>query len=97
MQLAELVSDDKPQAQSGPVIGSKYIVVLDRGFVYVGTVTQSGEYLRIEDAKNIRKWGTTKGLGELVNGPLNDTVLDKVGIVLVPQRALIHLIPCNGF
>ena len=73
------------------------IVVLDRGFVYVGQVQDEGDYLIISDAQNIRQWGTTKGLGELANGPLSLTKLDKVGSVRVPKHALQHLIPCKGF
>lgn len=68
------------------------IVVLDRGFVYVGRVTVGGEWITIEQAQNIRRWGTTRGLGELVNGPTPDTKLDTVGTVLAPLRAVIHLI-----
>lgn len=46
------------------------IVVCDRGFVYVGKMTWDGEFTTIEDAKNIRYWGTTNGLGELaLSGP----------------------------
>jgi len=69
------------------------VVVLDRGFVYVGDVIHDGEWCVIRNAKNIRKWGTTKGLGELVlNGPLSDTKLDDVGTVRAPARAVISLI-----
>lgn len=77
----------------------KQIVVLDRGFVYVGEVKDAGDNLEITNAKNIRRWGTTKGLGELVNGPTHNTVLDDVGTVLAPKRAVIHSIVCaeNAF
>jgi hypothetical protein len=40
----------------------------------------------------LRVWGTTKGLGELVNGPLSGTKLDKVGILRIPNRAIISII-----
>lgn len=73
------------------------IVVLDRGFVYVGNVTIDGDFLRISNAKNIRYWGTKNGLGELRNGPLTETKLDVVGEAIAPMRALIHLVPCKGF
>ncbi len=69
-----------------------HIVVLDRGFVYVGCVTQQDDTLVISNACNIRRWGTSKGLGELVAGPTPDTVLDPVGTVRAPMRAVIHLI-----
>ena len=72
--------------------GDIKIVVLDRGFVYVGLVSQEDDFYIIKNAKNIRQWGTTKGLGELVSGPLANTRLDNVGTVRVPSRALISLI-----
>jgi hypothetical protein len=65
------------------------IVVLDRGFIYHGNVT-------IDGAKNIRRWGTTAGLGQLAkDGPTGETVLDAAGIVVAPMRAVIHFISCS--
>lgn len=72
--------------------GDIKIAVLDRGFVYVGHVSQDGDFIVLKNARNIRVWGTTKGLGELVNGPLSSTKIDKVGTVRVAKHALIHLI-----
>ena len=99
--LASLLECDgqpvAPAQSSGQPISGQHIAVLDRGFVYVGNVSRDGEFLKLTDAKNIRKWGTTKGLGELVNGPLANTITDPVGEVLIPLKALIHLIPCKGF
>ena len=74
------------------VLTGTAIVVLDRGFVYVGKVTVDGDWCCIENAKNIRVWGTTKGLGELVNGPTPNTKLDAVGNVRAPLRAVISII-----
>lgn len=85
------VRADKVQVPSGPI----KIFVLDRGFVYVGrmvTPAYDGDQYHIENAYNIRYWGTKNGLGELVNGPLKDTKLDKVGTVHIPERAIIHII-----
>lgn len=73
------------------------IAVLDRGFVYVGDVRREGDFLLIENARNIRVWGTTAGLGELRNGPMNGTKMDVCGTVKVPFHALQHLIVCTGF
>lgn len=72
--------------------GDIKIVVLDRGFIYVGHISHEDDFIVIKNAKNIRQWGTTKGLGELVNGPLSNTKLDSVGTVCAPMRALISLI-----
>mgnify|MGYP001579568028 CR=1 FL=1 len=72
--------------------GDIKIVVVDRGFVYIGYVEFSDNFVTIKNAFNIRVWGTSKGLGELVDGPTSSTKLDKVGTVLVPRLALISLI-----
>lgn len=60
------------------------IVVLQRGWVIVGRYSEKGERGFLDGAHIIRKWGTDKGLGQLVNGPLAQgqsnyapTVLDK--------------------
>ena len=58
------------------------IVILQRGWIYVGRFSKLEEGMcQLEGAQCIRRWGTTKGLGELVNGPLASTKLDPVGIV----------------
>lgn len=72
------------------------IAVLDRGWVYVGACAQEGETLVIRNARNIRRWGTTGGLGELAaKGPQPETKLDDYGTVRAPIRSVIHVIDCN--
>lgn len=68
------------------------IAVLDRGWVFVGHVTVDGDACTIERAMCVRKWGTTNGLGELRNGPLEGTKLDPAGRVVAPARALLFTI-----
>ena len=93
-ELASLLSaKSTPQTQD---LGQN-IVVLDRGFVYVGHVVIDGDFATITNAKNIRYWGTKKGLGELVKGPLAETVLDDIGTIKAPMRAVMHFVPCSGF
>ena len=56
------------------------IVVLQRGWVLVGTFSEVSETEhQLLDASVIRRWGTTKGLGELIHGPTKNTVLDPCG------------------
>jgi len=58
--------------------GDMKIVILQRGWIYVGIVEKNGDDCVIRNAYNIRRWGTTKGLGELsINGPTDNTILDK--------------------
>lgn len=88
---------DASLATASAFPSGQHIVVMDRGFVYVGDVSCDDRFVRITGAKNIRSWGTTRGLGELRNGPLESTKLDEVGEVVAPFRAVMHFIPCKGF
>ena len=58
--------------------GGYRIVVLQRGWVAVGKFSQEGSDCQLDNAAIIRIWGTSKGLPEIVDGPINGkTVLDK--------------------
>ena len=83
------------EVKDGETYHGLNIVVLDRGFVYVGRVKTDKDWCYIADAHNIRIWGTSKGLSELVNGPLTNTKLDKAGNVKANIRSVIHMIACK--
>ncbi len=69
------------------------IVVVDRGWVYVGECRQEKDFLIVGNAQNIRQWGTTRGLGQLAKeGPTPSTRFDSYGTVRIPMRAVIGLI-----
>ena len=76
--------------------GEIKIVILQRGWVYVGRYTQNNETMMCElnQSHCIRKWGTTKGLGEIAGkGPLNDTILDKCyGVVEFDYLTVVAMI-----
>ena len=76
--------------------GGKKIVIVDKGFVYVGRVTEREGGIVIHDAQNIRRWGTTKGLGELRSGPTESTICDPYGTVRVPIGSVVSVIDCTG-
>ena len=77
--------------------GDIKIVVLQRGWIYVGRFEKDVNGLcKLHNASCIRTWGTTKGLQELVNGPTSTTKLDKCeGIVEFDWLTVIHTIGCN--
>ena len=76
--------------------GDWKIVVLQRGWVAVGRYFRHGTECRLEDASTIRRWGTTKGLGELaLNGPLKDTKLDKSGTIRFHLGAEVCRMDCK--
>lgn len=75
----------------------KQIVIAQRGWVFVGDVARSGDDVTITQAQCIRRWGTTKGLGELAkNGPQPNTVLDDMGTVRLHALAVVASLDCEA-
>lgn len=63
-------------------ITEKRIIVADKGWVFVGDCTDNSDgTVTINNARNIRVWGTTNGLGELTTGPTKNTKHDAYGTV----------------
>lgn len=79
------------EAYSGPV----KIVVLEHGFVYIGRVEMFGEDVAIHSARSLIRWGTQNHLGQLINGPLENTKLGDPCEVLSRLSQVIHLIEVN--
>lgn len=76
--------------------GDIKIVVLQRGWVYIGRFERNGNDCKLHNAYCIRTWGTTKGLPELVNGATSSTKLDKCeGIVEFDWLTVVHTITVN--
>jgi hypothetical protein len=68
--------------ETSATLGPCRIIVADRGWVFVGNCEDHADgTITISNARNIRLWGTTKGLGELSEGPLSGTKYDKYGTV----------------
>lgn len=75
----------------------KQIVIASRGWVFVGDVERSGDDVTITNAQCIRRWGTTKGLGELASGgPKSATALDPMGTVRLHALAVVASIDCEA-
>lgn len=73
------------------------IVVLQRGWVLVGHFEEVGDEVVVTKASVIRRWGTTKGLGELVDGPVKGkTILDAAGEVRANKLAVVMTVKCNS-
>jgi hypothetical protein len=74
------------------------IAVCDHGHVLVGEFSLHSRlafHWRGKNVRTIRRWGTTRGVAELRNGPLQETVLDDLSDVIIPFRAVIYLIEVN--
>ncbi len=76
----------------------KILVLKDR-WNLVGHLTDMDDdgAITLTDAKVIRYWGTTAGLGQIAkNGPTNKTILDPCnGTVVVEAAAVLFTIDCD--
>jgi len=70
-------------AEAGPRPESKKaILILQRGWVFIGDLSRDGDEFVLSNASNIQSWGTTDGLGQLaLTGPTSTTVLKRAGTV----------------
>lgn len=72
------------------------VVIAERGWVYAANVHRDGDMIVLTDCFNVRRWGTSKGLGELaLRGPLAETQLDPYGVVKIHVLAVIGSIECS--
>jgi hypothetical protein len=75
------------------------IYVMDRGWVLVGVPRDSKDkiLLALDNCHVVRRWGTTKGIGELAQkGPLKETILELEGDGIEINRLFVHhSIPCS--
>lgn len=62
------------------------IVIAHRNWMWVGFVNRENDEIVIRRAMNIRRWNTTRGLGEIAPGPKtgkDPTILDLAGTVRI--------------
>lgn len=75
----------------------KTILVLQRGWVVVGDLSESPDKVTLSNASVVRRWGTTQGLGQLaLEGPQKQTILDPCGIVEAHPLAIVMRIRCEA-
>ena len=79
------------KSSDGPV----KIVILQRGWIFVGRFKKTGSDCVLENASCIRQWGTTKGIGELVSGPTSKTVLDPCTNVRFHEMTIVALLDAD--
>ena len=99
VNVQEIVIDGNtyvPKSSASNFTGDIKIVILQRGWVYIGIFSRTGNDCMLTNASCIRTWGTTKGLQELVNGATSKTVLDKCeGVVEFDWLTVVHTITVN--
>lgn len=79
-----------------------WIFCLERGFTIVGKVEEDTNgvdflFLTLTKASIVRRWGTSKGLGQLaVEGKQRETVLDPLTTgTKINRSRIIFGLPCN--
>ena len=81
--------------------GQRYIYIMDRGWVLTGVFRKTTKdemivfptkfFIMLDKCFVIRRWGTTKGIGQLAReGPTKDTVLDLEGNDIPISKLMIH-------
>lgn len=76
---------------------SKSIVVLQRGWVIVGDFEQKGTDCTVTNGHVIRRWGTSKGLGELATeGPKPNTTLDPIPAAHFHELTMVMRLECTS-
>ena len=76
--------------------GRTAIVVCDRGFVLVGRIEVANSYITITSCNNVRRWGTTNGLGQIASGgPTVKTSLDPQPTTRVHELQVVQIIDCE--
>ena len=100
-KINEIVIDGTTYVPKGSEVkefeGDIKIVILQRGWVYIGRFERNGNDCKLHNAYCIRVWGTTKGLQALVNGATTSTKLDKCdGVVEFDWLTVIHTITVNS-
>ena len=85
--MKTVVIDGVTYAPVEDEMGDIQIAVLERGFVYVGRFENDGSTVTIRSARAIIRWGTSAHLGELQNGPLENTKLGEACTVrCIPRK-----------
>ena len=73
------------------------IIVCDRGFVLVGEIKIENNYVTIRKCQNVRRWGTTRGLGQIASeGPTAETKIDPQPTTRVHELQVVQIIDCEA-
>lgn len=76
---------------------AKEIVICTNGWVFAGECYEYGDHILIHRSSVIRRWGTSKGIGQLaITGPTEDTILDECGTMTVYKANIISRILIKG-
>ena len=91
--MNEVQTDSSTDAPKTPSTGSRAIVVLDRGWIFVGDLATEGGVTTLSNCANLRKW-SGGGFGGMVLSPkTSSVVLDPCANVIFDAGAPIFTVP----
>lgn len=80
----ELTINDLKQLLNTPIVPPLEtdegfcLVVLDKGFIYIGKLTLGDKFSKLTNAANLRKFSSGKGLSWHIENGCDNTTLDKL-------------------
>ena len=76
--------------------GDRHIVVLDRGWIFVGNLSCKDDVYTLSNCKNIRKW-STGGFGALSRSAKESgATMDDAAPLRFDKRAMIFVVPVGA-
>ena len=95
--MTETTTAPAVETAEAPELLPVRILVLQRGWAVVGRHHRDGVEHVLTDASVIRRWGTSRGIGEIaLAGPTRDTVPDKAGTVRAHELATVLILDCDS-
>ena len=79
-ELNNLFEKDNYSAETEKVSHGYCVVILDKGFIYVGELFTDNKYFYIKDSGNLRYWSSGKGLLWHVKNGKEDADFDYHGV-----------------
>lgn len=94
--LLNIMEDFSKSTENSVNAGNIRIVILQRGWVFIGRFYQCESQCELQNAYCIRRWGTTQGLGQLAyEGKQEETVLEKTPTVKFHELTIVATIDCE--
>lgn len=92
MEPKEIIVDG--QAYVRKEVGSRYVVVVDRGWIFAGDLRRDGDYLILDDAVWIFRWESIGFDGVIANPASNKVTIKPMGqSVEIPVSSEIFRVP----
>ena len=95
MTLNEMTTEIEEGRRAMPPRGSRFVVVVDRGWIFAGDLTEQGDYVRLDRAVHVFGWSGV-GFAKMVELGVSDkTDLRPCAPVEAPKGSIIFRVPVS--